>query len=366
VPLTARDQTERLCPAETLYTVENPPPGYSPTGRLIGPVQGDTLWAIEPEDGRRYPDERIPTCGFGLSCTLSPDRRTILAESDTTIYLVNPDGTDSRVLFDDDPPEEIYDWPDEIYWSGANTLEWEVYEQVEGQYEGYRDYQYFRDILGVFPDPPLWWPRFRINGRQAYLIQRQPGGALAVAYTTFSTGYSPGYEYYLYNTETGEAEYFVRMADYPARDLRVAWHPLGDRLFYTFSERDTDWYQYTPATGEHQWLGRRFGGSWSSDGRYRMFATDSRSQPIGLWDSQTGLLRTYCLPETGARLYEGNFYWSPDSRYVALQTALPAEEDNDDIGQRVLVLDIETGSVTSVSFGGGALFMWAEDPAEGA
>lgn len=364
-PLTARDETVQLCPAEHLYTIENPPEGYSPTGRLLGPVQGDTLWAIEPENGRRNPDENVPPCGFGLRCTLSPDRRTILARSDTMIYVVNPDGTNSRVLFDNDPPEEVYQWPREIYWSGTNTLEWEVYEQVAGQRQGYRDYQYRRDILGVFPDPDLWWPYVWINGREAYLVQRQPGGPLAVVYTTFSTGYSPGYEYYLYNTETGEAEYFARMADYPARELRVAWHPLGDRLFYTFSEFDNDWYLYTPATGEHQWFGRRYGGVWSNDGRYRVFATDSRAQPIGIWDSHTGLLRTYCLPETGARLYEGNFYWSPDSRYVALQTTLPADEGNDAIGQRVLVLDVETGSVTSVSYGGGTLFMWAEDPGVG-
>ncbi len=356
------DETQNLCPSETLYSVSNLPPDYNATGRILGPVQGEALWAIEPENGRRNPAPEVPACTLGLDCRVSPDRQNILIWGINEIYVVKPDGTDSRVLFEAENSLERQSWPREIYWSGANTLEWQVFEPLADNADRF-EWQYRRDILGVFPDPPLYFPQLTIRARDATIVSRQPGGDWVVTYTTFSTGIDEGYQYYLYNIATGEQDYFARLSYYPSMTLSLAWHPLGDRLYYGYPERGgTEWYQYVVATGEHQRLATQQDGTWSNDGRYRIRATNNPAQPIAWWDSQTGLRRSYCLPETGARLYEGPFVWSPDNRYVALQTLLPEDETVEGVGRHVLVLDTETGSVTDLSFGGGDLFLWINDP----
>jgi hypothetical protein len=355
-----RGDVQDFCPAENLYTLASLPENYSPSGRLVGPVQGDVLWSVEPEDGRRYEDATIPLCGAGLQCTFSPDEQWILADTTNEIFVVRPDGTDQRVLFDKEKP-----YPDSIWWSGVETLEYETYGEIPEK-PGYRDYLYQRDILGVFPDPVAFWPNgVYVNGIEAELVNRQPGGALAVVRTTFSTGINPGYQYYIYNTENKEVAYFARLTEYPERDLYISWHPLGDRLLYYYPpppNTPPDWYQFDVATGEHLHLGTSYVGLWSNEGRYVVYSTGRRTQQVGIWDSQTGLTRTYCVPETGARIYEGYFHWSPDSRYVALQAKLPKDESQEGVGQHTLILDVETGTVTDLTSGVGDLVVWTNEP----
>jgi hypothetical protein len=353
-------QLQEFCPAEKLYTLDSLPGGYSPTGRLVGPVQGESLWAIEPEDGRRYEDATIPKCSDGLPCTFSPDEQWLLVDAVNEIYIIRPDGTDARVLFD-----KTKRYPYEIWWSGANTLEYEIYDQVPG-HPGIYDYMYERDVIGVFPDATPWWPgSIEINHKPAELISRQPGGSYAVMRTTFSTGINPGYEYYLYNTNTGIASYFARLTEYPEQNLFVTWDALGDRLFYYYPPPlnvSPIWYQYDVKTHEHRLLNDLHSGTWSNEGRYVAFSTFRRTQQIGVWDTQTGLTRTYCIPETGARRYEGAFHWSPDSRYVALQAKLPKDESQEGVGQHTLILDIETGAIVDLSAGIGDLVVWTKEP----
>ena len=86
-----------------------------------------------------------------------------------------------------------------------------------------------------------------------------------------------------------------------------------------------------------------------------------RAQPISVFDSLTGQTRTYCLPETGARLYSGPFTWSPDNRYLALQAPLPRDEAQEGIGQHTMILNIETGEVVDLTTGIHQLIAWAEE-----
>ncbi|HEX2909049.1 MAG TPA: hypothetical protein VHO69_19405 [Phototrophicaceae bacterium] len=106
----------------------------------------------------------------------------------------------------------------------------------------------------------------------------------------------------------------------------------------------------------------RGGGQWSNDGRYRAYRTASRAQPVGVWDSQTGFTRTYCLPETGARLYDGPFTWSPDNLYVAVQAPLPKDEAKAGVGQHTLILNVETGDVVDLTTGVVNILIWAQEP----
>jgi hypothetical protein len=105
-----------------------------------------------------------------------------------------------------------------------------------------------------------------------------------------------------------------------------------------------------------------YNGQWSNDGRYTAFSTGRRTQQVAVWDSQTGLTRTYCVPETGARAYGGGFWWSPDSRYLALQAPLPKDESKEGVGQHTLVLDIANGNMIDLTTGIGPLTIWMQPP----
>ncbi|MDX1991831.1 MAG: hypothetical protein SF029_05555 [bacterium] len=383
-PAESVDQPQRgevvdLCPSDTFYDITSPPEGYNPTGRISGEVQGDFLWRVEPESGQRLEDQSLPQCGSGLDCVFSPDREWILATMVDLIFVVRPDNSDIRVLFaykeDGTVDEEVNPLPENIFhvseppqyrWSGRDTLEFDVEIQREDE-DGYRYFEYgvFRDILGVFPDPEPFVPLIQVNEIDANLEARQPGGPLAVVSTTFSTGIGPGYKYYIYNTETGDYRYFARVADEPG--LTLSWHPLGDRLFYYYyapSGRPNPWYQFSPAESEHALLGDLPGGVWSNEGRYRAYSTGRRTQQIGVYDSQSGLTRTYCLPELGARIYNGPLLWSPDSRYLALLAPLPADENVEGVGQHVLIVDVQSGAVIDLTTGFTTLVDWSREPGE--
>src|SRR5690606_38423898 len=68
------------CPAQTLFDIDSPPVGYDAIGRILAPLQGDVLWAVEVENGSRYEATDVPACGVGVTCELSPDGRWTLAE----------------------------------------------------------------------------------------------------------------------------------------------------------------------------------------------------------------------------------------------------------------------------------------------
>jgi len=363
---TFEDRSEAVCPSSTLYSLDKLPAGYSPIGRIVVPVQGESLWTIQPENGKRAPEENVPVCGGSNNqCTFSPDSQWILINGINSVFVVRPDGTDSRIIFDKSKPPYKYRVPD-LNWSGANALEYQDYGRIPDDPDGRYGYLYFRDILGVFPDPKAWSPdKMTIRQKPAQMLSRQPGGNLTLAQTTFSTGINNGYQYYLYDTQTKDAAYFARLADYPEQQLTAFWDPLGKRLFYHYpvpAGVQPTWYQYDTATNQHRLLGNLVQGVWSSEGRYTAYTTNQRTQQIGVWDSQSGLKRTYCIPELDGRVYNGQFKWSPDSRYLALQAQLAKDEKVQGVGQHTLVLDIATGAVVDVMTGAGDIVVWMKEP----
>jgi hypothetical protein len=359
-----RGQVENFCPSETLYTIDNLPPDYAPTGRLQAPFSGENLWAVEPEDGRRYQDETIPRCdGDGsITCSFSPDGEWVLARDDsfTPDYaLFRPDGSDYRDYFIDYPFSTMR-------WSGVDTIEYEVeLTLTDEDGDEFTVMALQRDILGTEDDPPPWVPDVEINQIPATIVSRQPGGPWVVVYTTYSTGVSPGYKYYLYNIETEEDIYFARRND---RNLLTNWHPHGDWLDYNYDEssggRSSEWYRWDFETMTNRFVGENYSGTYSNDGRYVAFRRGSDTQPIGVYDTETGLVRTYCLPETGTRRYDGAFHWAPDGRYIALRTFLPEDENEEGVGQHILILDTETGAVVDLTTGAGPIIIWAREPGD--
>ncbi len=352
-----------LCPSETLYSISSPPAEYDATGRMYAEVFGDYLWVVEPEDGTRREDPDLLQCGRGVRCQFSPDKAWILAESYDYIYVVRPDNSDPRVLWDLRTPYPPTPVPSNLWWSGDRTLEWQARIPVTAAPTSavYYEQAYIRDVMNVYPDPPPWIPRITINRIPAQFISRQPGGPWALASTSYSTGTGLGYKYYLYNTETGA---YLLFAQNEYNEINLYWHPSGDRLFYRFPTRNgyTSAYQVTFPENSNRYLNLVPDGVWSNDGRYLANSTRSRIQQISVWDSQTGLYRTYCLPETGARLYDGPFVWSPDSRYLALLTPLPKDEAREGVGQHTLILNIETGQVVDLTTGVTNILIWAQEP----
>lgn len=345
--------TVDYCPSETLYTLDNLPEGYDPPGFIVAPLQNNVLWTVDPVTGRRVPDETIPQCTEGVNCTFSPDRQWILASAQRQLYVIRPDGSDNRLLRGEDDPKP------NMRWFGTNTLEYDVRIQINNRW--YDALQW--DILGVFPDPDPWIPFASINELPTSIVSRQPGGDWLVARTQFSTGIGPGYKYYLYNITTGDYDYFARVDD-GNDNFNVSWHPFGHTLFYNFDEGpafNPDYYQLDMTTMTHIDTPSLPDGIWSNDGRYRVDETRNRTQQLQVWDSVTGLMRTYCVPETGLRYYEGDIMWSPDSAYLALRTFLPKDEEVEGVGRHLLILHLETGAVVDVTTGLGPLVNWNKE-----
>jgi WD40 repeat protein len=357
-------ESTQICPAETLFSIDNPPMSYNASGRLHTEIQGDYLWSVDLQTGVRTEDPELLQCGRGIYCQFSPDHSWILAESYDSIFITRPDNSDPRTLWNLLTPNPPTPPPNEIYWSGNRTVEWfdsiPVTVPAPTPYTVYEQ-GYLRDVMNVFPDPNPWIPRITINELPAEYVSRQPGGPWAVAYTIYNTGVGPGFKYYLYHTETHIYQLF---AQYNHENISVYWHPTGDRLFYSFLVQSgrPPIYQVAFPDVANQLVGFAPLGEWSNDGRYVAYRSESRAYPIGIWDSQTGDTRTYCLPETGARLYDGQFTWSPDNVYIALSAPLPKDESQEGVGQHTMILNVETGEVVDLTTGIVQILLWSQTP----
>lgn len=351
------------CPADTLFSMSRLPAGYDATGRILAPLQGDYLWAVEAEDGQRYEVTDIPACRASVDCELSPDNQWTLAQTYNEIYVVRPDGSDRRLLWDLSTPNPPTPVPYDLRWSGPNTLEWSGRVAiVQNGRTSFRDAT-LRDVLNVFPDPAPFYGIGSINGITTSLDSRQPGGPWAVGYTTYSTGIGEGYKYYLIQTETGETRLF---AESQYRGISINWHPLGDRLYYgipTADGEDTVWYELSMADGRHLQIGSDVSpfGDWSPDGSLVALYTDYEDYPLATWDYKTGTANFYCIPEDGDRGYSGGFWWSPDSKYLALRMPLPKDEDVEGVGEHILVVKLDTGEVVDLTAGMLDPYVWALD-----
>ncbi|MBI1280696.1 MAG: hypothetical protein GC179_21410 [Anaerolineaceae bacterium] len=356
---------QNFCPSESLYPVTKLPADYHATGKIYASIQGDNLWSVEPENGTRTEDKDILQCGRGVSCKFSPNNQWILAESYEAIFIIRPDNSDPRILWNLLTPNPSTPPPRQINWSGNDTLEWQARIRVTvaapKPYTVFKQ-AYIRDVLNVYPDPKPFIPEISINELPTQLVARQPGGNWIVVSTSYNTGVGTGYKFYLYDTTTAQYQIFAQSR---TSAISVYWHPWGDRLFYNFPDENNSMrstYQVTFPSMTNQFLGYTPSGNWSNDGRYIAYNTGSLSQPIAVWDSETGQIRTYCLPETGARGYGGSFIWSPDNQYIALQAPLPKDESKPGVGQHTLILNIANGEVVDLTTGIVQIITWAQEP----
>lgn len=374
----------RICSAETLYSIAQPPMNYSPSGRIYALFSDGPIWSVEPENGARAEAPEAPQCERGLNCQFSPDRAWILAQTYELVYVVRPDNSDQRVLWDLRTPDPPTPFPRNLHWSGPDTLEWEGPFPIGATPESIRGT--IRDTPNVYPDPAPFLPAVRVDEIPTEYISRQPGGDWAVVRIQYGTGTSYGYRYYLVNTAasplvyheadrftsgygyydantlTGDALLFAQDAE---RDISIQWSPFGDRLYFTFvDERNVkDPYEVVFPEGVAQAARNDDrNGEYSPDGRYiaSFLSRFGRAPSLQVHDVVTGRTRNYCLPQArnDQSSPEGMIVrWSPDARYLAVQVVL--EQDDE---EHLLIVIRETGEVVDLSAGVYQLITWAEDP----
>ncbi len=349
-------QNEKICPAQTLYTPQNLPPDYAAEGRIYATFGDSGIWAVEPEDGQRLQDETAPACGFGLNCQYSPDSAWILAQTFELVYVVRPDNSDQRVLWDLRTPNPATPFPQNLRWAAPDMLEWNGVITV-GETPTVVPI-IARDVLNVFPDPPVIErsPSIRVNGIPATLITRQPGGEWVVVGAQYGTGTGTGNRYYLYHQGTGETIFF---AQHPLYSADFSWHPYGERLYFYFPDRTNrpPRYEIVFPTVEAQRARVEEspgGGVWSPDGTHMAVM-----QNTGLvtYNAETGAEQAYCIPRLASASGSSRLHWSPDSRYVAFVARLI-----DDQEEHLLVLDTQTGAVVDLVRGIFSLIVWGQNP----
>ncbi|MEO8606757.1 MAG: hypothetical protein ABI690_02665 [Chloroflexota bacterium] len=383
--LAENGKVEDICPAETLYDVSNPPPQYVASGRIFTPADtsisnGRGMMVLNPATGTVTYDDALPICLAQGGCRLSFDQNWMLNQSDT-ISVMHPDGSDATALFD---TVESPDWPQQFDWLGLNTLEYRYSGFLPDKYRGPVTLaRHFDPISGVETEPFVPPAAPTVNNLPTNALALQP---LVEQYWLVSTDSGDGssQKYYIYDRQTGTATYFARMSG----GLNYQWHPLGESLYYQYPN-DRRWFRFNTATGQHEVMGALPDGLWSRDGRYRVRWGASLSDAeyrdhieqkellpkISIWDSQTGLTRRYCVPETGTQNFSEPFLWSPDNRYLTFtiplspegdtfpvlytptpqdptptplptETAIPLETQYQYQKPRTLVLDTQTGSIT--------------------
>ena len=360
-------EVENLCPSDTLYLVSDPPPNYAASGKLLVDVVGSQYkWELDAATGTLRLNDTLPVC---QNCTYSFDLNWILREENGNTLVSRPDGSDARVLFHAGSyPLEF----DGIYWIDRATLEYR-YAEYQLDIDRYPIQVIARidPAMGETSEAFVAPPPIRVNDLYTDMITSQPDGSpFALVRSSFTGARSTGYKYYIYDRDTNTAEYFARLVDESRNEIvETIWHPLGKALYYRYPDTK-EWYVYDVATRQHYILGDLPGGTWSRDGRYRVdwftlpneereARKEAELPPIRLrvWDSETGLIRQYCIPETEQVSISVPFYWSPDNRYLVFQTALDFESD-ETARPHTLVLDTQTGTITELTFDVTRIEVW--------
>jgi len=348
-------ESRDFCPSQTLFTPDNLPSDFAPTGRFYATFEREPLWTINPLTGQRAPDETIPQCQVAISCSFSPDGQWILAEDSVKVYVMRPDGSDERVLYEKEKTPRI-----SYTWAGAGILEFPTQVELrDAQGQIYYVDAIGTDILGVFPDPEPWIPRFRVNELPAEILNRQPGGDWLVARLSYSTGTGLGYRYYLGHRTWGTAEYFARSQV----ELNFGWNPLGQAAYYGYDANYDQGFSGPPgsfgifallSTGQRERLPDNVnldllrGGTWSYDGQ-RVARFTLRGAQVEVYDASSQVISRYCVPRSpvqGALPALYGPFWSPDGRYLAYMLR-PAQQGNQ--GKGLVVLDLATGNSVLVS-----------------
>ena len=332
------NDTEAICPAPRLYTLPDLPANFSPPGTLlVSPfdtsVNGGLIWTLDPHSGSLVGNDTLPKCGVSETCSNSPDGKWIVRQQ------VAADGGAGDVIvsrIDGSEPVTLYTAA-EIRVSNP-YFSWQAPHTLHIDYRGvlptfspelislnrtYDPETGIRSAGALDPTPvPLGLLPFDT-------VSKQPNGTLEL----LAENAPSGTRFYLRDTATGQSELLAQGS------LYAEWQPAGRFLYYAANRTV---YLYDTLTHQSGKLGVTIpGGTWSPDGHLRadwtnisgsdaikQFAQGQLPPRLQVWDADTGLLRTYCIPELSNRDPSGvPIFWSPDSRYLAFVLTLPVGGD---------------------------------------
>jgi WD40 repeat protein len=393
--------TEDVCPARNLYSLENLPPEYAASGRIVtsSPTGDRAVWVFEPESGYWRAVEGLPLCGINENCTFSADKAWILRPTENGGVVVSrPDGTDATTLFRggvEDVPLRGYRFVNQ------HTVEYEIEVWLPEKYPSpVTLFARFDPETGESTEPAERQQEIlKIEELPTSVISVQPmEGPLRLLSTPYrNASGGNGARFYIYDTRDDTYEYFARSDN---GSLSHQWEARGTALYY--NRPDSPWfYIYDTAAKTHQRIERYSipSGQYSNDLRYTAYtlspiretfddrlAAGELPLKIAVWDSETLTTRRYCLPETGADFSGWPMIWSPDGRYLLFRiqpqppgadhfptpvgeetpppptaTPVPLDLQYDLQFQRTLILDTQTGYVTVLSSDMGQVMLWMED-----
>lgn len=385
--------TENVCPSTTtLYSLDNPPPVFDPPGRLLTYLSSNDTWVFNPRTGDYYPDESIPSCGRGFNCNIAPGEDWMFLDQDDLVVM-RRDGTDAEVLYEE---RERPVWPNDIRWITENTLQYSYQEYIPARsrnpFTFLRRYDAERH---AYSDPFFPQESITINQLPTSVVSRQP---ILERFEVLRVDVRDAAKFYIYDSLDDRLFYFARESG----GMEFQWHPLGIALYYRYPD-SAKWYIFDPETGEHRIFGEFLpGGEWSRDFRYRarwLSITDEQwetmddtirlaskqatRQPgdnvivptlnelasalpkLAVWDSMTGVTKTYCFPDSGTWTYGADVQWSPDNRWLVFTDRLRAFENFEVSRPYTVLIDLETGYMTALTFELNGVVGWIEGEARG-
>lgn len=344
IPLTSREttlnqwgETQFMCPARQLASADAPPAGFNPPGTLrVAPLEGSSsnfLWALNPRTGLLRGDAASPQCGLNEQCTASPDGNWIVRQqfapdgSPGDVIVSRLDGADATTLYS---AAEVRLISPSFTWDEPHTLRISYSGVLPTVSPGFISLSSFYDPETRSRTQGALQPtRVPIGLLPFEVVSRQPYGTLELLAETFAGGT----RYYLRDTSTNETERFAQ------GEIQFRWQPAGRFLYY---QSQTNSYLYDTLTQQHTRLGDvpLPAGSWSPDGHllanWTPISGDDINQSLlqgtlpprlQVWNSDTGLTYTYCLPELSRAALGSSLVWSPDSRYLAFVTTMQPNSD---------------------------------------
>lgn len=384
-------ETQFVCPARQMARLPDLPDGFNPPGTLIvdpanSSAYDTAIWTLDPSSGKLAGDPALPRCGTLESCSISPDGAWMVRQTSQVAIVSRPDGSDAITLYAE--PEVNLLGPS-FSWEAPHRLLIRHYGVLPTLGADQR-------ILISRYDPDT---RSRSEGALEAtpvplgllpfdVVSRQPYGALELLAESFSGGT----RFYLRDSETGAVTLF-------AQDLAGwDWQPAGRFLYYAKGEYT---YQYDTLTESHSRLYRGWipSGMWSPDGHLLANWLSDEEQTtdeallkgelpprLQVWNSDSGLTYTYCLPELSRLWLAGTpLVWSPDSRYLAFtvsdllpdgdiaptptfaispeappatSTPIPLETQYEYRSPRTIILDTTSGNAAIVSVETSAIERW--------
>jgi WD40 repeat protein len=314
--------TQAVCPARALAQLPDLPEGFNPPGTMFvspGVGGGRFLWALDPRTGKLAGDLNSPQCGIEEDCIPSPDGVWMVRRVERgDIVISRVDGSEPTMLY---RSEELNAINPSFDWLEPHTLiiTYNGFLPTASPYE-MNLYRLYNPDTQERSEPSLFSTPVPLGRLPFETVSWQPYGTLEVLREAFPGGS----RWYLRDTETQRTQLF-------AQNLELtAWQPAGRFLYYS---ADNLTYSYDTLTQEHTLMSEGWlpSDNWSPNGHLtaNWVYEDQQTMDAALmagdlpprlqvWNSDTGLMYTYCLPELSKVTLSGSpLTWSPDSRYLA-------------------------------------------------